>query len=129
MCESIRWGFLFSVNAAFQYKTHRLTNFMRISNRTINYRARKAALVSKLGGHCKDCASTLFLQFDCCPPLGGEHHAMGSMQRISFYEKVSEQGGLQLRCPACHTIKSVREFRTRHGKIDKKTVCEIDYEI
>ena len=82
-----------------------------LSARTAQYRARKAALTSKLGGRCVLCGNTAFLQFDVIKARTVDHHGLGSLERIRIYELLAEQGRVQLLCPNCHVKKSIAERR------------------
>lgn len=84
---------------------------MMVSARTIQVRARVAALRGLLGSKCCDCGNRYDLEFDCIKPQGDEHHKAGSMKRIQFYELQNERGNLALRCKFCHRVKTNRDNR------------------
>jgi 5-methylcytosine-specific restriction endonuclease McrA len=79
---------------------------MTPSARTLQYRARRAALILQLGGKCELCRNTVNLEFDCRTPRGHRHHLIGSLARIRFYELEASAGNLQLLCTTCHRVKT-----------------------
>ena len=89
---------------------------MSPSPRTLNYRARVAALRSALGGHCRFCSESVTLEFDCIVPMGNDHHKVGSMARISFYERLHLYSNVQLLCPRHHREKSKDDMERKRGK-------------
>ena len=85
-----------------------------VSIRTLQYRARVAALQQQLGGKCAVCPATTALEFDCIIPAGPAHHALGSLGRIAFYELMHERGKIQLLCRRHHQEKSLDDsYRQR----------------
>ncbi|MEI6871624.1 MAG: HNH endonuclease, partial [Verrucomicrobiota bacterium] len=84
-----------------------------LSARTAQFRARKLRLQQAMGGKCVLCGNQAFLQFDCVRPMGSDHHKIGSLSRIRFYELQNDRGNQQLLCPACHVKKSIAERRGR----------------
>ena len=84
---------------------------MNPSARTLQYRARRAALILRLGGKCAMCSNTVNLEFDCRKPRGHRHHLIGSLARMRFYEIEALWGNLQLLCTRCHREKTKNERR------------------
>ena len=75
-------------------------------------------LRQSLGGRCVSCGNTANLEFDCKIPRGHAHHALGSFQRLTFYENEAKIGNVQLLCVRCHQIKSRADFRARRPQAD-----------
>jgi len=67
-----------------------------------------------MGRVCVCCGSDENLEMDCREPRGHAHHAVGYVQRATFYRREYEIGNLQLLCSKCHWKKT---------RIDAKEVC------
>lgn len=72
-------------------------------------RAKRAWMVSVLGGKCVACGSDACLTFDCIRPTGGRHHRLSSVARITFYMEQMRRGNLQVLCHDCNSAKGAGE--------------------
>lgn len=82
-------------------------------------RSRVLSLRGALGAFCRVCGDRDNLSFDCRAPRGSAHHALSSIQRVTFYIREARTGNLQLLCRACNSIKrghnlAVFEAALRH---------------
>lgn len=78
----------------------------KISPRVRWAREKRAWLILALGSRCVDCGTTEDLSFDCIKPMGGEHHKLSSVNRMTFYTRQAKAGNLTLRCCRCNSKKS-----------------------
>lgn len=73
-------------------------------------RRRRAALIKRLGAHCRACGKTINLQFH--HPDGRPYipERLARHNRIAAYEKDVENGNLELLCRSCHSRRTMLDL-------------------
>jgi hypothetical protein len=71
-------------------------------------RGLRARMIASMGGKCVICGLTTNLTFDCIRPMGGNHHRMSSVKRMTFYLAQWRAGNLQVLCHQHNSEKGAK---------------------
>lgn len=87
---------------------------MRSAGYFKDYRRKKRAeLIERLGGECRQCGSKRKLEFDHINGRDWEPREIGSTSRILLYVREAAIGKLQLLCRPCNIHKRDTQDRLR----------------
>jgi hypothetical protein len=88
---------------------------VKVSKRSRRAAEFRALVVAQLGGRCADCPETEHLQCDLIISDCGRHHSLSYPDRIMFYFGQMLRCNLALRCPRCHTRRTLAEVKARRA--------------
>jgi hypothetical protein len=80
-------------------------------------RKERERIIKALGGCCRVCGSTMFLELDCIKPTGDGHHRIEWSWRVSFYRRQLAIGNCQCLCQRCNAKKGADSIEEAFGAI------------
>ncbi len=86
-----------------------------MSKKSVKARALRDYIRKALGGVCKGCNATDRLEFHVASVEILPHHGLSGPDRANFYLHQMLRGNLELRCPNCHRIASLKQARARRA--------------